>query len=77
MTDHDDTAGQRDVASHPDQDGAKRMDQDPRDRLRTRVKRRKALDGSQLGEPVLDWSGITLSARVCITAAAAASLSLR
>lgn len=86
MTDHRDTAAddgaQRIIAKPPvhtqqDQQGAKPGENEPPDRLSTTATRRKALDGSQLGEPVLDWSGINLSSQACITASVAASSSLR
>jgi hypothetical protein len=85
MTDHHDMAAddgaQPNIArqqphTQQDQHGAKPQEQEPPDRPSTTATRRKAMDGSQLGEPVLDWSGLNLSAQACIRASAAASLSL-
>jgi len=65
MTDRDDRAVERDLAAEAagqDLEAATRpQEQEPHGCLGARDNRRKALDGSPLGEPVLDWSGITIS----------------
>jgi hypothetical protein len=67
MNDHDnfatDDGAERDITTQPDQQSAKPEENEPPDRLSTTATRRKALDGSPLGEPVLDWSGINLSSQ--------------
>jgi hypothetical protein len=86
MTDHSDHAAddgaQGNIATQQDhkqqdQQGTNPQEQEPPDHPSTTSTRRKAMDGSQLGEPVLDWSGINLSAQACIRARAATSSSLR
>jgi hypothetical protein len=67
MTDHDDKAAQRglaaDSAGQDLEETAWPQGQEPHGCLRARDGRRKALDGSPLGEPILDWSGINVSTR--------------
>jgi hypothetical protein len=67
MTDHDniaaDDGAQRHIATQPGQQSVKPEENESPDRVSTTATRRKALDGSQLGEPVLDWSGINVSSQ--------------